>query len=67
MEEFPMSKLVLSNALMNVVFALVMVLLNTWALQNQLEETFVTLALFYGLVIIVANGLLVWVVARNRA
>ncbi len=61
-----MSKLVLYNTLMNLVFALIMVLLNMWALQKQLEETFVTLALFYGLVVIIANGFFVWLVARNR-
>ncbi len=62
-----MSKLVLLNTLMNLVFALVMVFLNTWALQNQLEETFVTLALVYGFIVIVANGLFVRFVAKNGA
>ncbi len=61
-----MKKPVLFNAVMNLVFALVMIYLNTWALQNQLEETFVSLALVYGLVVVVANGFFVWFIARNK-
>ncbi len=62
-----MKKAILLNVFLNLFFALVMVSLNTWALRNQLEETFVTLALIYGFVIIVANGFFVWLVAKNRA
>ncbi len=58
---------ILLNVAMNVVLALVMLFLNTWALQNQLEETFVALALLYGLVIIFANASFLWLIARNRA
>jgi hypothetical protein len=45
------------NVAMNFVLAVVFVLLNQWALRNQLEETFVTLAIFYGCIVIVGNAL----------
>lgn len=51
-----MEKRVLWNVLLNLVLAAIFVWLNVWALRNGLEETFVTLAIFYGLVVIVGNA-----------
>lgn len=54
-----MNKTVLLNVLMNMVVGAIFVFLNNWALQNNLEETFVSLALIYGIVVIVSNALFV--------
>ena len=61
-----MGKAVLLNGLMNVVFALVFVFLNNWALQSGLEETFVSLALIYGIVVIAGNALYVLALGKRR-
>ncbi len=61
-----MKNTILLNGAMNFVLALAMLLFNTWALQNQLEETFVTLALLYGLVVILCNASFLWLAYRRR-
>ncbi len=52
-------KAVLLNIVLNVVVAMAFVLLNVWALGSGLEETFVALALLYGLVTVTGNALFV--------
>ena len=52
-----MRKSVLWNILLNLALAVVFVAANRWALQNQFEETFVALAIFYGFAVIVGNSL----------
>lgn len=52
-----MGKLIWLNILLNLVLAVIFVYFNNWALQNHLEETFVSLAMFYGCIVIVGNAL----------
>lgn len=54
-----MRKIVSGNILMNFVFLVLFVISNEWALQNGLEETFISLALIYGFIVVVANGFFV--------
>jgi uncharacterized membrane protein len=54
-----MDKRILFNVVMNLILVVIFISLNQWALQNQLEETFVALALFYGCTIIVGNALFI--------
>jgi len=49
--------MVMLNVLMNGVLAAVFIFLNTWSLGNQLEETFVSLAVIYSLAVILGNSL----------
>lgn len=44
---------------MNFVLMMVFVGLNNWALKNRLEETFIFLALIYGVLVITLNALFV--------
>lgn len=44
---------------MNFILMVLFVLLNNRALQNGLEETFVSLALVYGIIVILANAIFV--------
>ena len=48
---------VLLNIALNVWLMIVFVALNGWALQQQLEETFVLLALAYGCTVVIGNAL----------
>jgi len=50
------NKIVLMNVLMNCIFMVLFIVLNNWALQNGLEETFISLAFMYGVVAVGANG-----------
>jgi hypothetical protein len=52
-----MNKIVLWNGVMNVILAVVFVMLNSRAARAGLEETFVSLALFYGVIVVVGNAL----------
>ena len=52
-----MGKLIWLNILLNLVFAVIFVYFNNWALRNHLEETFVSLAVIYGCTVIVGNAL----------
>lgn len=54
-----MMKIIGWNVLFNTVLTIIFVMLNQWALQAQLEETFITLALFFGCIVIVGNALYV--------
>lgn len=54
-----MNKIVLKNVLMNFILMIFFVILNNRALQNGLEETFVSLALVYGIIVILANAFFV--------
>ena len=51
---------VLWNVLLNLIFSIVFVMLNGWALHNQLEETFISLALFYGCIVTIGNALFIY-------
>jgi hypothetical protein len=54
-----MNKVILINILMNFVFTVVFIFINNWALQNNFEETFVSLAVIYGAVSLITNALFV--------
>lgn len=51
-----MSRTILLNIGINVVFALIFVFLNNWAFQSGLDETFVALAIGYGAVVVLTNA-----------
>lgn len=50
---------------MNGTFAVVFVMLNQWALQNQFEETFITLAIVYGCIVIVSNAIFLVLIQKR--
>jgi low temperature requirement protein LtrA len=54
-----MSKIILKNVLMNFIFMMIFILLNNWALENGLEETFISLALIYGTIVVITNALFI--------
>lgn len=54
-----MKKTVLLNIMLNVFLTIIFVLLNMWALNGGLEETFVFLAVIYGFTVVLVNAL--WV------
>jgi len=54
-----MNKVLFWNILMNLSAASLFVTLNVWALQNNFEETFVALAILFGLSTILLNALFV--------
>ncbi len=55
----PVFHKIVINILINSLISLAFVLLNYWALYNNLEETFTSLALFYGFIVIVVNALFI--------
>jgi len=61
-----MNKIVLKNVLMNLVLVVGLVVLNNWALQSGLEETFVALAMIYGIVVVMANAFFVAKFCKNK-
>lgn len=50
---------------MNVVFAAVFVFLNSWALKNNFEETFVFLSFLCGAVAIFGNAIFVFLFCKK--
>jgi len=54
-----MKNIVLLNILLNLGLMVVFVLLNNNALKNGLEETFVSLALIYGIIVVFMNAFFV--------
>jgi len=54
-----MNKRILINVLMNFVLMIIFVFLNNWALKTDLEETFISLALIYGIIIVIANAIFI--------
>ena len=54
-----MKKMVGINMAMNFVFMAVFLALDNWAIQNALEETFVSLTIVYGIVVVTTNALFV--------
>ncbi len=44
---------------MNFVLMIIFVFLNNWALKTDLEETFISLALIYGIIIVIANAIFI--------
>lgn len=57
---------VLLNMLLNAVLAVVFIPLSNRALSSGLEETLVSLAVMYGLVVIVTNAVFTVLVAGRR-
>ncbi len=60
-----MNKVVGLNVFLNFVFGLIFVFLNNWALKNGMEETFVSLAIFYGAVTLVGNAVYVLIFCKK--
>lgn len=60
-----MIKTILLNGLMNFGLGTIFVFLNSWALKNNFEETFVALALLYGIVVIAENVLFISIFCRK--
>ncbi len=54
-----MKNVVLVNILLNLGLTVIFVVLNNNILKNGLEETFVSLALIYGIVVITTNAFFV--------
>lgn len=54
-----MKNVVLVNILINFVLTVIFVVLNNNILKNGLEETFVSLALIYGVIVIIINAFFV--------
>ena len=54
-----MKNIVLLNVLLNLGLMVVFVLLNNNVLRNGLEETFVSLALIYGVIVVFMNAFFV--------
>ena len=50
---------------MNFVLMVVFVELNNWALKNSLEETFIFLALIYGIAMMILNGFFVFRLSKK--
>lgn len=61
-----MEKVILLNCLMNGALGVIFVLLNNWALQNGLEETFISLAIGYGIVTILGNALYIGIFCKKQ-
>jgi len=61
-----MRRTVMWNVVMNFVLAAVAVAANTWALANNLEETFVAIALTYGIATVIANAVFLLGLLRNK-
>lgn len=59
------TKNALLNILMNTILTVFFVALNMWALSNNFEETFVSLALFYGIIVVTANAIFVLIVFKK--
>lgn len=54
-----MNKKVFGNVAMNFVVVIIFIILNNWALRNNLEETFISLAVIYGIIVVILNALFV--------
>lgn len=54
-----MKNVVLVNIMINLGLAVIFVVLNNNVLKNGLEETFVSLALIYGIVVVLMNAFFV--------
>lgn len=54
-----MKKVVLVNILLNLGLTIIFVVLNDYILKNGLEETFVSLALIYGMIVVFTNAFFV--------
>jgi len=44
---------------MNFVVGVAFVILNNWVLKNNFEETFISLAVIYGVIVVISNALFV--------
>jgi len=54
-----MKKVVLMNILLNLGLTVIFIVLNNNILKNELEETFISLALIYGIIVVVVNAIFV--------
>ena len=54
-----MKNVVLVNILLNLGLTVIFVVLNNNILKNEFEETFVSLALIYGIVVVITNAFFV--------
>ena len=54
-----MKNVVLVNILLNLGLTIIFVVLNNNILKNGLEETFISLALIYGILVVVTNAFFV--------
>lgn len=61
-----MNKIIIGNILINVFLSIIFVLLNNNALKNGFEETFVSLAISYGLITVVLNAVYVAKFCKNK-
>lgn len=61
-----MKNIVFVNILLNLGLTAVSVILNSKVLENGLEETFVSLALIYGVVVVFANAIFVAKFVKSR-
>ena len=52
-------KLILKNITMNFILMMIFVGLNNWALNNNFEETFIFLALIYGVLVATLNAIFI--------
>ena len=60
-----MKNIVLLNVLLNLGLMVVFVLLNNSVLKNGLEETFISLALIYGIVVVFTNAFFVAIFCKK--
>lgn len=61
-----MKNVVLVNILLNLGLTIIFVVLNNNILKNGLEETFISLALIYGILVVVTNAFFVAKICKNR-
>lgn len=54
------------NILVNCIITVAFVYLNMWALENGLEETFITFAICFGVVVIVFNAIYISKLSRKK-
>ncbi len=58
--------MILQNIMMNTVLTIIFVYLNNQSLVNGFEETFVSLATLFGLIVIVANATFISIWSTNQ-
>ena len=66
MKKIVMKNIVLMNILINFGLTVIFVVLNDNILKNGFEETFVSLALIYGIAVVFTNALFVAKFCKNK-
>lgn len=61
-----MKNMVLRNVLLNLVIATIFIFLNNRAVKLGLEETFISLAMGYGIMVVASNALFIHFIQKNR-